>query len=113
MPAWAGPATLGALKSARARGDYARRSGRDEVRDNLIVKLRRGDRLFPGVVGYDDTHIARLRHIWLTSVDNANREVGRRAGERLGAPLPGPRPPGNPDLSQPRLHHPGTTPPPP
>ncbi len=60
MPASARPATLGALKSALARGDYARRSVRDEVRDNLIVKLRRGDRLFPGVVGYDDTVIPQL-----------------------------------------------------
>ncbi len=60
MPASARPATLGALKSALARGDYARRSVRDEVRDNLILKLRRGDRLFPGVVGYDDTVIPQL-----------------------------------------------------
>ena len=60
MPASARPATLGALKAALARGEYARRSVRDEVRDNLIVKLRRGDRLFPGVVGYDDTVIPQL-----------------------------------------------------
>lgn len=33
---------------------------RDEVRDNLIVKLRNGDKLFPGVVGYDDTVIPQL-----------------------------------------------------
>ncbi|MEZ5416945.1 MAG: hypothetical protein R2708_06340 [Vicinamibacterales bacterium] len=60
MPASARPATLGALKAALARGDYARRSVRDEVRDNLIVKLRKGERLFPGVVGYDDTVIPQL-----------------------------------------------------
>lgn len=64
------------------------------------------------VVGYDDTHIARLRHIWLTSVDNANREVGRRAGERLVARLAEPSRPGSLDLSQPRLHIRGTTAPP-
>ena len=40
MTVIARPATLGALKKALARGDYARRSVRDEVRDNLIVKLR-------------------------------------------------------------------------
>jgi magnesium chelatase subunit I len=60
MNAPARPATLGALKSAVARGDYRRRSVRDEVRDNLIVKLRAGDRLFPGIVGYDDTVVPQL-----------------------------------------------------
>ena len=54
------PATLGALRTAVARGEIARRSVRDEVRDNLIVKLRAGDRLFPGVVGYDETVIPQL-----------------------------------------------------
>ena len=54
------PPTLGALKTAIARGAYVRRSVKDEVRDNLIAKLRAGDRLFPGVVGYDDTVIPQL-----------------------------------------------------
>ncbi|MEP7118415.1 MAG: magnesium chelatase [Acidobacteriota bacterium] len=60
MPSSARPATLGALKSAIAKGEYARRSVKEEVRDNLIVKLRSGERLFPGVVGYDDTVIPQL-----------------------------------------------------
>ncbi len=54
------PATLGALKAAVARGDVARRSVKNEVRDNLIAKLRSGARLFPGVVGYDETVIPQL-----------------------------------------------------
>ncbi len=60
MPVSARPATLGALKKAIASGDVRRRSVKDEVRDNLILKLRAGDRLFPGVVGYDDTVIPQL-----------------------------------------------------
>ena len=60
MPALARPATLGALKSAIANGTVRRRSVKDEVRDNLIAKLRAGHRLFPGVVGYDDTVIPQL-----------------------------------------------------
>jgi magnesium chelatase subunit I len=60
MPVTARPTTLGALKKAIASGDVRRRSVKDEVRDNLIVKLRAGDRLFPGVVGYDDTVIPQL-----------------------------------------------------
>ena len=54
------PATLGALKAAVARGEVARRSVKNEVRDNLIAKLRSGARLFPGVVGYDETVIPQL-----------------------------------------------------
>lgn len=35
------------------------------------------------VVGYDDTSLARLRHVALTSVDNASRAVGEEAGHCL------------------------------
>ncbi|WP_309061102.1 LacI family DNA-binding transcriptional regulator [Streptomyces sp.] len=35
------------------------------------------------VAGYDDTSISRLRHLWLTTVDNASHEVGRRAARLL------------------------------
>ncbi len=53
--------------------------------------------LVPGdvsLVGYDNTHLARIRHISLTSVDNGNFPVGAQAGryliERLADPgLPG------------------------
>ncbi len=44
------------------------------------------------LVGYDDTYLARVRHISLTSVDNGNYTVGVQAGkflvERLNAPVP-------------------------
>ncbi|MEU9332748.1 LacI family DNA-binding transcriptional regulator [Streptomyces sp. NPDC048290] len=35
------------------------------------------------VAGYDNTSTARLRHIWLTTVDNAAREMGQRAARCL------------------------------
>lgn len=44
------------LKAAR----YQSRSVKDELRDNLIKKLRAGEKLFPGIVGYDDTVIPQL-----------------------------------------------------
>jgi len=50
------PRTLGELK---AQG-YRVRSVKDELRANLLDKLRRGERLFPGVVGYDETVIPQL-----------------------------------------------------
>ncbi len=54
------PQTLGALKAAIATGAYTRRTVKDEVRHNLIAKLRRGDPLFPGVIGYDDSVIPHV-----------------------------------------------------
>jgi magnesium chelatase subunit I len=50
------PRTLGELK---AQG-YRARPVKDELRANLLDKLRRGERLFPGVVGYDETVIPQL-----------------------------------------------------
>ncbi|MBK9706655.1 MAG: magnesium chelatase [Acidobacteria bacterium] len=48
--------TLGELKSL----GYRRRSVKDEIRHNLIDKLKRGEALFPNVVGYDDTVIPQI-----------------------------------------------------
>src|SRR5947209_4363208 len=48
--------TLGELKAA----GYQRRSVKDELRHNLIVKLRRGEALFPGIIGYDDSVIPQI-----------------------------------------------------
>ena len=50
------PGTLRELKDLR----YRSRSVKDELRDNLIKKLRAGEKLFPGIVGYDDTVIPQL-----------------------------------------------------
>jgi magnesium chelatase subunit I len=50
------PRTLRELKAAR----YQTRSVKDELRDNLIKKLRAGEKLFPGIVGYDDSVIPQL-----------------------------------------------------
>ncbi|HET7293266.1 MAG TPA: sigma 54-interacting transcriptional regulator [Vicinamibacteria bacterium] len=49
--------TLGELKRAgHARGA----SVRDELRRNLIARMRAGQRLFPGVLGYDDTVVPQV-----------------------------------------------------
>ena len=48
--------TFGQLKEA----GYRTRSVKDELRENLIKKLRAGEKLFPGIVGYADTVIPEL-----------------------------------------------------
>jgi magnesium chelatase subunit I len=48
--------TFGQLKEA----GYRTRSVKNELRANLIKKLRAGEKLFPGIVGYADTVIPQL-----------------------------------------------------
>src|ERR1051326_2618754 len=55
-----GISTVGDLRRAVAEGTVRRRNVHQEVRDNLIVKLRSGEPLFPGIVGYDDTVVPQL-----------------------------------------------------
>jgi magnesium chelatase subunit I len=53
--------TLGELQRSHAgRPERVLRSVRDEVRDNLLAKLRSGVTLFPGVLGYDDTVMPQI-----------------------------------------------------
>src|SRR5262249_21050541 len=52
--------TLGSLREAIAAGRIAHRSVKDELRDNLIARLRAGTSLFPGIVGYDDTVVPQI-----------------------------------------------------
>src|ERR671938_2003984 len=60
MPIPTGISTLGELRQAIADGRLARRKVHQEVRENLIRKLRSGEPLFPGIVGYDDTVVPQL-----------------------------------------------------
>src|SRR5215210_5598415 len=48
--------TLGELRSS----GYAVRSVKDEMRSNLIAKMRSGERLFAGILGYEETVIPQL-----------------------------------------------------
>lgn len=59
------PATLGQLRAAR----YRSRSIREEMRENLIASIRRGDELFPGIVGYDRTVIPQVENAILSGQD--------------------------------------------
>ncbi|MCH0540828.1 LacI family DNA-binding transcriptional regulator [Streptomyces sp. MUM 203J] len=61
------------------------------------------------LVGYDNTYLSRLRHLWLTTVDNGSGEVGRRAARCLLERIAEPAGEGRLILSAPRLEVRGTT----
>src|SRR5256714_9728039 len=50
------PATLGQLKETR----YQPSSVKDELRRNLIRKLKAGEDLFPGIIGYRETVVPQI-----------------------------------------------------
>lgn len=55
------------------------------------------------LVGYDNTHLARLRHLSLTSVDNSGREIGAEAARLLLDRIEDPRRPATQYLATPTL----------
>jgi len=54
--------TLGDLKKA----GYQSKSIKDELRSNLIEKIRKGEKTFPGIKGYEDTVIPELERAILS-----------------------------------------------
>ena len=54
------PDTLGQLRTAVAAGTFRPRSVKEEIRENLIARLRAGDVLFPGIIGYDETVVPQI-----------------------------------------------------
>ncbi|MGB0034496.1 MAG: hypothetical protein WBP79_03375 [Candidatus Acidiferrales bacterium] len=55
------PKTLGELRRSQwSEEKVAQRNVRQELRENLLQKMEKGDALFPGVHGYDDTVIPQI-----------------------------------------------------
>ncbi|MGH7758873.1 MAG: magnesium chelatase [Candidatus Dormibacteria bacterium] len=59
------PGTLGELRGS----EYRMRSVREELRDNLVERLRRGRECFPGLVGYQETVIPQVENALLAGQD--------------------------------------------
>ncbi len=59
------PATIAELRSSGWRD----RSVKDELRENLIERMKTGENLFPGIVGYDDTVVPALERSILAGHD--------------------------------------------
>src|SRR5881296_19700 len=55
------PRTLGELRRSAFSQELLRtRHVKDEMRDNLVIRLRQTGSIFPGIVGYDDTVIPQI-----------------------------------------------------
>jgi magnesium chelatase subunit I len=54
------PSTLGQLRSDVASGRVQRRPVKDEIRENLIARLRAQTTLFPGIIGYEETVVPQI-----------------------------------------------------
>ncbi len=59
------PATLGALRES----GWVRRTLREEMRTNLLRRMRANETLFPGILGYDDTVIPAVENALLCGHD--------------------------------------------
>ncbi|MEO6095288.1 MAG: magnesium chelatase [Fibrobacteria bacterium] len=59
------PSTLGGLK----RAGYRSKSVKEELRGNLLARIRGGGPLMPGVIGYDETVLKQLTHAILSKHD--------------------------------------------
>jgi magnesium chelatase subunit I len=59
------PRTVGELRES----GYQVLSVREEMRKNLIQKIRRGEEIFPGIVGYEDTVIPQVENAILSGQD--------------------------------------------
>ncbi len=59
---------IGTLGELRANG-YRSRSVKEEMRANLVARLRRGDPLLPGIVGYDQTVVPQIENAILAGQD--------------------------------------------
>ena len=62
MPAATLPQTLGELRASKtfSEAQLKTRSVKDEMRSNLMARLKARETVFPGIVGYEDTVIPQI-----------------------------------------------------
>ena len=59
------PSTIGQLRAS----EYRVLPVREELRNNLVAKIRAGDVVFPGIIGFEDTVIPQLENALLAGQD--------------------------------------------
>lgn len=79
------PSTLGELR----KSGYAVKPVKDELRDNLIRKLRNNEPLFPGIIGYEKTVIPAIVNAILARHDIILLGLRGQAKSRIVRSLPG------------------------
>jgi magnesium chelatase subunit I len=62
------PPVIGTLGELRASG-YRPRTVKEEMRANLVARLRAGETLLPGILGYDDTVLPQIENAILAGQD--------------------------------------------
>ena len=90
------PTALADLRRAVDAGQLPHRSVKRELRDNLIEKIRTGESLFPGIVGYDESVIPQLVNAILSQHNfiilglrgQAKTRILRALGQLLDDELP-------------------------
>src|ERR1700694_4204612 len=65
MPATAKPSNLKALRDS----GWVSKTVKGEIRDNFLDMLRRGEELFPGILGYENTVIPEINLALLAGHD--------------------------------------------
>lgn len=79
------PATLGQLRES----GYRYRSVKQELRENLIARLKSGEQLFPGIRGYEDTVVPQITHALLARHDMLFLGLRGQAKTKMLRMLPG------------------------
>lgn len=79
------PASLGQLRET----GYRYRTVKQELRENLVARLRSSEPIFPGIRGYDDTVIPQIVHAVLARHDLLFLGLRGQAKTRMLRMLPG------------------------
>ena len=65
QPTMAKARTVGELRES----GYAPRSVKQELRENLIARLKQGEALFPGIIGYEESVVPQIENALLSGQD--------------------------------------------
>src|SRR2546425_9197510 len=75
--------TVGELRSS----GYQPKSVKQELRDNLIARLRKGEAIFPGIVGYEESVLPQIENAILSGQDIVFLGERGQATTRIARPL--------------------------
>ena len=84
MPHHPQPATLGQLKQT----GYRYRSVKQELRENLVARMKKGEDVFPGILGYRQTVLPQVIHAILSRHDMLFLGLRGQAKTRMLRMLP-------------------------